>query len=275
MNTGQAAGPTERPPGPLLGRGLTADVYAHQAGRALKLFHRWVRPDAAASELRITRAVRAAGAPAPEAFELVTVDGRQGIVFERVAGHSMVREVELRPWRLFALARQLADLHAALHRLQAPAELPTQRQQIARWIDGAHLEPAERAVYQSLLEAASDGVQLCHGDFHPGNVILSPGGPVVLDWSRATRGIPVLDLARTSVLITDAELPAETAWHVRALMGLGRQALHRSYLARYAKHTGLAPAHVTRWRQLQQVAALAWKAQARAHGPQPTSDTGG
>lgn len=244
-----------------LGRGLSAEVYAVDPDRALKLFHPWVDAEAVEREFSITRAVHGAGAPAPAAYEIVRAEGRPGILFERVDGHSMIREVELRPWRLFAVSRQLADLHARLHGLEAPARLPSQRDQIARWIAGAGLGPAEQERFRSWLAEAPDGTRLCHGDFHPGNVILSPRGPVLLDWSRATRGDPALDLARTSVLITDAELPPETGWHVRAMLVAARRLLHRRYLARYARSTGIAISAIERWRPLQKVATLFWQAQ--------------
>jgi uncharacterized protein (TIGR02172 family) len=250
----------------LLGRGLTADVYAVDPARALKLFRPWVTKDPVLREFEITRAVHALGAPAPEAFEIVSVEGRQGILFEKISGHSMVREVALRPWRVFAVVGQLAELHAGLHRLEAPVGLPSQRDQIARWIDGAELPLTETAEFRRLLDEAPHGTRLCHGDLHPENVVLSPRGPVLLDWSRATRGHPTLDLARTSVLLTDAELPADSAWQVRAMLRFGRRLIHRGYLARYADRTGTRVTDVLRWRRLQRIAALFGQAQRRQAG---------
>ena len=37
-------------------------------------------------------------------------------------------------------------------------------------------------------------------DFHPENVILSPSGPVVIDWANARAGEPALDVAMTWVI---------------------------------------------------------------------------
>jgi aminoglycoside phosphotransferase (APT) family kinase protein len=52
---------------------------------------------------------------------------------------------------------------------------------------------------------------LCHGDLHPGNVLVDRDGPVVIDWFDAAVGSPVADVARTSLLIrppSSGRLPA-------------------------------------------------------------------
>ncbi|MEW6242374.1 MAG: phosphotransferase, partial [Chloroflexota bacterium] len=44
------------------------------------------------------------------------------------------------------------------------------------------------------------GNKVCHGDFHPDNIIMTENDSVVLDWINATKGNPLADVARTSVL---------------------------------------------------------------------------
>jgi aminoglycoside phosphotransferase (APT) family kinase protein len=42
---------------------------------------------------------------------------------------------------------------------------------------------------------------LLHLDLHPENVILSPAGPVVIDWANARRGEPLLDVVYTGIIV--------------------------------------------------------------------------
>jgi aminoglycoside phosphotransferase (APT) family kinase protein len=51
------------------------------------------------------------------------------------------------------------------------------------------------------LKAAARGDRLLHLDLHPENVILSPSGPFVIDWTNARRGEPALDVALTWVIL--------------------------------------------------------------------------
>src|SRR3984957_3816830 len=77
--------------GEKIGEGAYADVYAWAPGRVLKLFksgfprrHSWW-------EARMTRAAFAAGAPAPEAFDEVTLEGRFGVVLQRLDGPTLLQ----------------------------------------------------------------------------------------------------------------------------------------------------------------------------------------
>ena len=90
----------------LVGKGFCSDVYGWGDGRVLKLFHGWVERDRADREYAVTRTVHAAGLPVPAAYELVEVEGRWGIVFERVDGVSMLAYTQARPWALFAVIRR-------------------------------------------------------------------------------------------------------------------------------------------------------------------------
>src|SRR5262245_42702647 len=219
---------------PIIGKGYCSDVYAWGDGRALKLFHAWVPRATGEREYRVTRTVHAAGLPVPAVFDLVDVAGRCGIVFERIHGPSMYESVQARPWTLFRAVRQFAELHARVHRCACPVELPTQRERIARGIEAADDLSAEaRRTALDHLADLPDGAALCHGDFHPANVLLTPRGPVIIDWGAATRGHALGDVARTSRLIRIASLPPWAPRHMHLLLSCSRALIHRGYLKRY------------------------------------------
>lgn len=48
---------------------------------------------------------------------------------------------------------------------------------------------------------------LLHRDLHSQNVILTSGGPVIIDWEGAARGPAVADVAMTWVVIGFSEIP--------------------------------------------------------------------
>lgn len=53
----------------------------------------------------------------------------------------------------------------------------------------------------SELEALEKENFLCHGDFHPGNIIYTDGKMVVIDWDNAVNGNRYYDVARSFMLL--------------------------------------------------------------------------
>lgn len=232
--------------------GATADVHVWEAGRVLKLFHAGLPQAYAESEARVAgavyAAVRAAGSPllVPAVGPVVAVGDRYGLVYERIEGRSLSDVVlQTRPHPIVACARRLAELHAAIHAVPVTETMtapPSQREQLRRKIDGARglSVPLRYAAQQALARLPDeDEPGLCHGDFHPANVLLTEGGEaVVIDWHDATRGTPLADVARTSLLLRLATAPPPVPSAGATLLTDGeyetaRKAFHAAYLARY------------------------------------------
>lgn len=215
----------------LLARGRTAEIYAWGNGRVLKLFFDWCPESWARQEARVTRAVHAAGLPVPAVEDMIEVDGRTGIVFERVAGRSMVQELLARPWQLYRIASTLAELHAAMHKCEVPG-LPSFSAALERRVRGLDgLPDATKETVLRLLDRLPEGNAVCHGDFHPDNVLLTERGPVILDWMTATEGNPLGDVARTSLILQMGGPPPgqRGGWLLRQASLLA----DRIYLRRY------------------------------------------
>jgi len=107
-----------------------------------------------------------------------------------------------------------------------------------------------------LLEQLCDGSALCHSDFHPGNIIISAQGPVIIDWLTAKRGNPLADVARTS-LILQVGVPAGVGAVLRRLMLLGASFVKSIYLKRYAQVGLFSPEAMNKWLPLMASARLA------------------
>jgi aminoglycoside phosphotransferase (APT) family kinase protein len=215
--------------GPKLAAGGTAELYAYDEGQVLKLYWHGAALDAAEREAQRAAAARRAGAPCPAVHDVVVIDERPGVVFERIDGRSMLERLAAEPTDHERLAQQLAELHAAIHE-RGGIELPSQREHLLRRIT---LGPLPARLKGPALEAArklAHAGTLCHGDFHPGNVLLSQRGPCVIDWFDATLGDPAGDLARTSLIIQYGRPGAEPG-PPEAL----RTAFLDAYLAHYAR----------------------------------------
>ncbi len=158
--------------GPQIAAGRDATIHAHGPGLVLR---RTPAPRDHTLEALVMTHVRAAGYPVPEVHRV----GPGELVLERIAGPTMLDDLGAHPWRVRGHARTLAGLHARLHAIVAP---------------------------EALLPHPVAGRSVLHLDLHPGNVICSPDGPVVIDWSNARRGASEVDVALTWILMGAMEV---------------------------------------------------------------------
>lgn len=184
-------------PEQLVGQGRTADVFAAGPGRVLRRY-RGNHGDATA-EAEIMVHLRRHGFPVPEVHDAHGLE----MLMERVEGPTMLMALQRRPWRAAEHGRTLGELHRRLHAIPTPSTMPPSR-----------IDP--------------EGHRLVHLDLHPGNVLLAPGGPVVIDWASAGRGEPATDVARSWAIIATSTLPVAPPLRVAA-RGVRRRLL-ASYL---------------------------------------------
>jgi hypothetical protein len=183
--------------GPRIGTGRTAEVYAWGDHQILKLYWADMPREWIYHEARVGHIVAEASLHAPAIGDTIEVDGRLGIIFERIDGPAMLDALVRRPWNWRGLARQFAEVHVAMHNCERP-ELPAQREGLIRAIVYTpSLDDTARQRVLAGLDQMAGGESMCHGDYHPGNIILSPRGPVVIDWMTAGHGNAVAYVARS------------------------------------------------------------------------------
>jgi len=218
--------PNENP----LGEGRTAKVYRWHEGTVLKLFRSSIPRSEIEAEAGATMIAHALGVGAPNVGEIVAIDGSFGLVLERVNGRSMLEQLIRRPADAEGLAMQLADLHARIHSCDAPLQMPSQMDLLLTKVDRADIAPNIRFRIRHALADCGLGHSLCHGDFHPANIMLNGAQHSIIDWNDACRGIPALDVARTTVVLLSAALDSPSLMTDQAQV---IEDFHSVYLKRY------------------------------------------
>ncbi|MFB7513251.1 phosphotransferase [Streptomyces sp. NPDC056144] len=170
----------------LIARGRDADVYAVDESRVLRRYRDGRRTG---HEAPLMAFLQAAGYPVPKVYEATGTD----LVMERLHGPTLMEAVERAPWRVGAFGRTLGALHDRLHAIAAPGWLPKRF-------------------------SRETGDRVLHLDLHPGNVMLTDRGPVVIDWCNAAAGDPAADLAMTVVTVGGADVPGLAARLGRGLL---------------------------------------------------------
>ena len=156
-----------------------------------------------AHEARTMAYLHERGYPVPAIDEL-SDDGME-LVMERIEGKSMVDAIASAPWTVRRQARTLADLHMQLHDIAAPEFLPR--------------------------SPVGSGDRIAHMDLHPLNVMIGPKGPVVIDWTGACAGDPLVDVGVAWVLMAAGQIPGSRV--VAALLGWGRTLLVNGFTSRF------------------------------------------
>ncbi len=189
----------------LLGCGNTAEVFAWGEGRVLKLFVPGYPEDAARKEYTLSRRMDETDVPHPRSHGFLEHEGRFGIVYDRVDGTPLTDWV-LQTGDLADCTTRMAALHRQLARF--PGEgLPDYRD-FLRWGMEQAWHGAIPADALALLAALPEGSALCHGDFHPGNLIVHGGDTVVIDFMNLCRGPWLYDVARAVFLVEETPLPS-------------------------------------------------------------------
>jgi aminoglycoside phosphotransferase (APT) family kinase protein len=229
--------------GPLVVRMLPSPDRARQAGREAAV-QGW-------SADRGYAAPRALAVLGPgDGFDLPTQ------VMERAPGTTMLDAFTAKPWRAYRLVDQLAGLALRLHALPTdgfppdPATLVDHRLHLPREalakLDRPDLSAALRRV-EELSAAAMDGLHVvCHGDFHPLNVMVDGHRASVIDWTDAGLGPREADVARTGLLFHVAAIAASSAVE-RAALKLAGPRLSRRYLRTYEAGAPLDPERLRIW----------------------------
>src|ERR1700743_3031646 len=113
--------------GAKIGEAAFADVHAWAPGQVLKLFKAGVPRWLGRHEARMTRAAFAAGAPVPEVFDEVDLDGRFGIALARLDGPTLLQLSRSGALTFEQTGAILATVCMAVHNTRPPPDVPALR----------------------------------------------------------------------------------------------------------------------------------------------------
>jgi len=232
-----------------IAEGREAEMFALAGDKVLRLYRTGFATTDAERQAASLRAISAAGVRVPAVYGVTQVDGRPGIIMERLPGTDLMTLLGHQPWRLFSIARISGRTHARINVTQAPSGLRSMRDRLRSMINNCPAIPDEfRLAGTEALDGLEDGDRLCHGDFWPGNVMISGGKPVVLDWSNLTQGDPDADYAWSRMILEATDVPPWAPPLIRISAKFARRILIAMYGREYEKVRHPNKDRVARWR---------------------------
>ena len=191
----------------LVAEGFTSQIFKWDEEHVLKLY----RPPfshIAKREFEIMQFLSDYNLSIPYVIEMLEVDGRSGYVMQEINGLSFKDLLEDDMASVQRYANALGKLHARVHQCDVPSGYFSQI--ISRI--GAIIQKGEKALsdlndpVQTLLGKVQEGKELCHNDFHFGNVLEDKSGLWMVDWNGAGFGDIHADVAKSIILMTYAPI---------------------------------------------------------------------
>ncbi|MGN0648157.1 MAG: phosphotransferase [Oscillospiraceae bacterium] len=175
--------------------------------------------------------VEETGLRIPRLLEVMMIDGKWAIRTEFIAGKTLQQLMTEHPENMDAYLEQFVALQMEVHSKEAPL-LNKLKDKMNRKIGESTFNATTRYELHTRLESMPKHKKVCHGDFNPSNIIVTPGGEMyILDWSHATQGNAAADVARTYLLFCLANA----------------QELADKYLDLFCKMTDTAKQYIQSW----------------------------
>lgn len=163
--------------------------------------------------------------------EVTKIDGKWAIILDYIEGETLDSLMDKNPEKEDEYLELFVNLQLEMHKKTAP-DLKKLKDKMNRKISQTDLDATTRYELHTRLEGMPKHKKVCHGDFNPSNIIITPDGtPFIIDWAHATQGNASADVARSYLLFSLA----------------GKTELAEKYLNLFCNKSDTAKQYVQKW----------------------------
>ena len=215
----------------LLAEGAQARVYHYGDDKVLRVIRCSEDETLVKNEIAVIGALRGAGVLVPKTYEYMQIGDHPAIMSEKIKGISLMEYLNRHLLRIVQVGRWLGELHLQLAAAASEVALQPGRAR-ARYIvnQSEWLDESRMDFVLSLIDGLPDGSDLCHGDFHPGNILRQGDQNYIIDWVGVNRGDLLSDAANTYLLMNNTPILPGVGSVRFALMRLMGPLLSRGYM---------------------------------------------
>ena len=180
----------------LIGKGATAEVYEYEEGKICKLFNLGYPQDAVRREYENALLLQSCELPVPKVYDMVTMEGRDGIIYGRIIGENGIEKIiQGEAANFFPIMFEVHKRILSIHTTQC-----INYKDFLRMVAEEVPEKKEQLLQQ--IEQLPEGDALCHGDYHPANLLIQEDGSfVVIDFMNVCHAPREYDIASTYFLL--------------------------------------------------------------------------
>lgn len=193
----------------LMAQGGQADIYELDSNKIIRVLRNKNDEEALKIEMSVMKSLHDRGKSVPEVYEFLKVEEKPSIIMEKINGSTMIDELRKNPLKIFKQAEKLAELHMEVADCADGLEMVSINERAAHLIPKGKLLDSElKEFVLNILKGLPKGNDICHGDFHPGNIMIVNRKYYVIDWFGATIGRKLSDIAHTYLLLKNTpEIP--------------------------------------------------------------------
>ncbi|MCM3736994.1 aminoglycoside phosphotransferase family protein [Bacillus cytotoxicus] len=211
--------------------GNTAKIYLCD-DKIVKVFNKHFPNTESLYEAKKQEYAYSCGLHVPKVLEVREIKGRQAVIMEYVEGKTvgdlLMNNMELAEHYINICVNVQKEVHAVV---VDSTLLESMSEKLHRQIESVHnLGEIQKDKLVRKLDSMVFEPRLCHGDFHPFNLIMSNDNVNIIDWVDSSSGDIRADVYRTYLLYSQSSVE-----------------LADMYLRIYCKNTGLSRDEVFEW----------------------------
>jgi len=184
-----------------IGIGRTAEVYYHKDNKVLKLFYSTVNDKDIEYEYLITKNISDMTGIAPKVYDVINVNNRMGIVYERINGQTLSEYLSRNLRNAHKIVHEFAQTQKIINNINSE-NIPNHTNKLKQRITNSSLLcDSEKEIILKYLKIINKN-EICHGDYHPENIFVDENYNFrVIDWANMFVSNKYMDIARTYYLI--------------------------------------------------------------------------
>jgi len=184
--------------GELIGSGMSAVIYARD-GIVAKVYREGQPKRQVFQEAFSLAVVTELGIPAPQVYGVETFSGRTTLLMDQVSGKTVLDIMEENPEKTDECMDTIVKLQIEMHAVETTDFRPLKQVITGMILATSGLTEEEKVRLMALLKPLPEGLSICHGDFHGGNVLYDGESFRIIDWPEVTCGNPAADACRSYI----------------------------------------------------------------------------
>jgi len=209
--------------------GNTAKIFLYK-NKIIKLFNDYLPDTESVYEANKQTYAYSCGLSVPNVLDVTKINGKQAIIMEYVEGKTLGTLLSENKEKIDYYMDLFVESQRKIHLVKADS-LEPMSEKLQRQIESAHiLDQRYKTHLLKKLDTMTFENRLCHGDFHPFNLIVSDNQVTIIDWVDSSGGDVRADVYRTYLLYSQFSVD-----------------LADMYLQLYCKKSGLLKDEIFQW----------------------------